>query len=52
VIRVFRGEPLPIRRSRGFAPFPVRLPFEVPPILAVGGELKATFCLAQGLTHT
>ncbi len=48
VIRVFRGEPLPVRRSRGFAPFPVRLPFEAPPVLAVGGELKATFCLAQG----
>lgn len=48
VIRVFRGEPLPVRRSRGFAPFPVRLPFDVLPILAVGGELKATFCLAQG----
>jgi hydrogenase maturation protein HypF len=48
VIRVFRGEPLPVRRSRGFAPFPVRLPFEVPPVLGVGGELKATFCLAQG----
>jgi len=48
VIRVFRGAPLPIRRSRGFAPFPVRLPFEVPPVVAVGGELKATFCVAQG----
>ncbi len=48
VIRVCRDAPLPLRRSRGYAPFPVRLPFDVPPVLAAGGELKATFCLAQG----
>ena len=48
VVRVVAGEELPLRRSRGYAPLPVALPVEVEPALAVGGDLKNTFCVAQG----
>lgn len=51
VVRVIAGAPRLLRRARGYAPAPIALPqgFEMAgPLLAMGGELKASFCLVDG----
>ncbi len=48
VAMVAGGGPSMIRRARGYAPYPIHLPFESPPVLAVGPHMKNTFCLAEG----
>ena len=48
VLRLDAPGPQIIRRGRGMAPEPLGLPegfADAPPVLAMGGELKASFCL-------
>jgi hydrogenase maturation protein HypF len=47
VARVFAGGERVLRRSRGYAPYPIILDFPVAEILACGAELKSTFCLTK-----
>jgi hydrogenase maturation protein HypF len=49
VLRTAAGQGVFLRRARGFAPLPLRLPLGSPvPLLAVGPHLKNTFTLVHG----
>lgn len=41
------ARPVSLRRSRGYVPASLNLPFAVRPLLACGAELKSTFCVAR-----
>ncbi|MEW8349520.1 MAG: carbamoyltransferase HypF, partial [Candidatus Thiodiazotropha taylori] len=50
VVRLVDGEARLLRRARGYAPAPIPLPEgfdQAPELLALGGELKNTFCLVR-----
>lgn len=50
VLREMGGATRMLRRARGFVPEPVKLPeyfSSAPSVLAMGGELKTTFCLVK-----
>lgn len=46
-VYMVEGKPRAIRRARGYAPYPIFLPFKSKQILACGAELKNTFCLTK-----
>ena len=45
---VLDGQDYPLRRSRGYVPYPIRVPGSRGGILACGAEQKASFCLSRG----
>lgn len=50
VVQVIGGEPVFLRRARGYVPLPILMTSTQvkTPLLGVGGELKNAFCLASG----
>ncbi len=48
VVKVMAGRIVPLRRSRGYAPLPVVLPFKLKrPVLALGPHMKVTIALGK-----
>lgn len=49
VVQVACGQPMVLRRGRGYVPTPLKSPVHfAQPVLAVGGHLKNAFCLGVG----
>lgn len=48
VVRVVAGAPRFLRRARGYTPRVIPLARTLPPVLAIGGVLKATACATRG----
>ena len=47
LLRNVHGRTSMLRRARGFVPMPIALDHEMPAVLAVGAELKNTFCFTR-----
>jgi hydrogenase maturation protein HypF len=48
IVRVMAGREMVLRRARGYAPLPIEIGGEMPPLLATGAHLKNTVALARG----
>ena len=48
IVRVIHGRETVFRRARGFAPMPILIPGETPPLLAVGAHVKNSVAVARG----
>lgn len=47
LMRIYNGKEYPLRRSRGYVPFPIKLNGNMQEILACGAEQKASFALSK-----
>ena len=47
LIRIYEGRDYPVRRSRGYVPYPISVNHLAEGLLACGAEQKAGFCLAK-----
>ena len=47
LLRVYEGRDYPVRRSRGYVPYPITIKGLRPGLLACGAEQKAGFCLSK-----
>ncbi|MDR3419610.1 MAG: Sua5/YciO/YrdC/YwlC family protein, partial [Nevskia sp.] len=52
VVRLIDGAPRFLRRARGYTPRAIPLARALPPVLALGGLLKATACATRGAEAT
>jgi len=50
VVKLISGETRLFRRSRGYVPSPLLVPYELPQVIGCGGGLKSTFSLTRGKT--
>lgn len=48
IVRVMLGREMVLRRARGYAPLPVHLRADAPPVVAVGGHFKNAVVVASG----
>lgn len=48
IVRFIDGQPVLLRRARGYAPLPFEAPIDLPPALATGAHLKNTVAFSTG----
>lgn len=48
IVRYIGGQPVLLRRARGYAPLPVEAPAELPEMIATGAHMKNTVAFSRG----